>query len=131
MSFELDLRAVLDRYMAAYAARDAAACPACYADDAEIHSPFGPPARGRPAILGTHLDWFATDEKNKRLEMLEADARDGLAFALLRYSADVPDGPEAGTSLNVVEAATSGQWHFRLTSLNADFETIDSETDTE
>ena len=101
------------------------ACAELYAEDGEIHSPFGPPVRGRAAIRATHDSWFESREENKRLEVLSGECRGDLGYALLRYSADTADGVEAGTSLNVLAAATPGRWLFRLTSLNEDFETKD------
>jgi ketosteroid isomerase-like protein len=129
MAFETALRDLLDRYLIAYAARDASACAALYAPMGEIHSPFAPPARGTEAIRALHAEWFTTSEDNKRLDVCNAGVSGDLGFALLRYAADTPEGPDAGTSLNVIERAASGRWKFRLTSLTADFETTDPEGD--
>ncbi|NDR56179.1 YybH family protein [Aliiruegeria sabulilitoris] len=126
MPFETDLRKLLDDYLVAYEARDASACAGFYTEDGEIHSPFGTPVRGRAAICEAHEAWFAVPEENKRLEVLSSDASGDLGYALLRYSADTADGLEAGTSLNVLEIDETGRCRFRITSLNTDYETIES-----
>ncbi len=119
MTFGTELRRLLDGYLAAYAAQDAATCAAFYGVAGEIHSPFAPPVVGRAAIADAHQAWFEHREDNKRLDILKADARDDLAYVLLRYSADTSDGPEAGTSLDVLSRDGDGAWHFLVSSLNA------------
>ena len=121
---------MLDGYLTAYAARDAEVCAETYCTDGEIHSLFGPKVAGRAAIQALHVEWFSTSEKNKRLDILSADARDDLGYVLLRYAADTPEGSESGTSLNVLARDSAGQWQIRFTSLNPDFEDIDTQMET-
>lgn len=122
VTFQSELRDLLDGYLAAYGRRNADDCAAFYTEDAEIFSPFGPPASGRAAIRALHQGWFREEEENKRLDILSAEARNGLAYAVLRYCSDTVGGSEGGHSLNIIKEMQAGHWQFQVTSLNADFE---------
>ncbi len=115
---------LFDAYVDRYLAGDALACAEFYAEDGQIHSPFGPPVVGRAAIAQEHLVWFQENEVNKTVTILEARAAGDIGFALAEYGADVPqeDGSlarEEGTSLNSFERGPDGTWRIRHTSLNA------------
>ena len=45
-----EFKTLYDTYVACYRAQDAAGCAAVFAAEAELFSPFGPPAIGRAAI---------------------------------------------------------------------------------
>jgi len=116
-------QAVIDRYLAAYTAKDAAGCAALYAGTAEVHSPFGPVARGRAEIEAEHQRWFGEGETNKTMQVTRAGACGDLGYCLVAFDADLlgADGATErvrGTSLNVMERRTDGVWTITLTSLN-------------
>ncbi|WP_245318119.1 MULTISPECIES: nuclear transport factor 2 family protein [unclassified Mesorhizobium] len=66
MSIRDELQELWDIYVAAYRAGDAAGCAAVFTSDAELHSPYAPPARGRAAIEALHGVWtqYATPTKH-------------------------------------------------------------------
>jgi len=116
-------QAVIDRYLAAYAGYDAAGCAALYGADGEIHSPFARPAKGQSEIEATHGNWFEDGETNKTMRVTHAGIDGDLGYCCVEYEADVPgaDGGTdrfRGTSLNVMERRTGGDWTIKLTSLN-------------
>lgn len=115
-------QALIDSYRARYEAHDAQGCAALYAEDGEVHSAFGPPAVGRPAIESVHRDWFEDGETNKTMMVTRAGARDDMGYCLVQFEADIPaesGGSERfrGTSLNVLERRADGGWNIKLTSL--------------
>lgn len=119
-----EFQALVDSYLARYAAHDAAGCAALYAENAEVYSPFGPPAVGRAAIEASHRDWFEDGERNKVMTVTRAAARDDMGYCLVRFEADIPGENGAterfrGASLNVLERGADGAWNIKLTSLNA------------
>ena len=57
MSIRDELQGLWDIYVAAYRAGNAAGCASIFTDDAEVHSPCAPPARGRAAIEALHGIW--------------------------------------------------------------------------
>lgn len=57
MSIRDELQGLWDIYVAAYRAGDAAGCVSIFADGAEMHSPYAPPASGRAAIEALHGIW--------------------------------------------------------------------------
>lgn len=124
MAFQPALRALIAQYLDAYAARDARAASAVYADNAWIITPFGPPVIGRDAIAAAHYEWFDDGEENKRLDVVEAAARGEMGYAVLRWSAMVrePDGSvvhDTGLSLNVLVHGYGG-WMIAQTALVPD-----------
>lgn len=116
-------QAVIDRYLAACAAADAAGCAALYAENGEVHSPFGPPAIGQAQIEAAHLSWFEDGETNKLMAVTRAGTDGNLGDCLVGFEADVP-GENGhmerfrGTSLNVMERRSDGVWTIKLTSPN-------------
>ncbi|CDX39509.1 conserved hypothetical protein [Mesorhizobium plurifarium] len=86
MSIFDDLQEIWDLYVAAYRLGDAAGCAAIFTEDAEVHSPYGPPARGRPAIEALHGIWVQHAGPNKTLQVIEAGSSENLAWTLTVYS---------------------------------------------
>ena len=86
---------LVNAYLAAYNAQDSDGCARTFTPDGALFSPFGPPARGRAAIVATHSEWFAEDEEDKRLEVLEFHENGESGHCLLGWSAQVPDESEA------------------------------------
>ena len=122
MSATEEIQGVMDHYLAAYEAHDAAACAACYAENGVIVSPFGPPRTGRAAIEAEHEAWFEEDESNKTLTVLHASISGSIGFCLVSYAADMPSDASTtrvhGASLNTLEKDAAGTWRLRHTSLN-------------
>ena len=121
-------QALIDRYLAAYEAHDAAGCAAFYAPDAEMHSPYGPAATGRAEIAATHRDWFEEGETNKVMQVTSAGIVGDLGYCLVRFEANMPaaDGgteQSRGISLNLMERRDDGVWTIALASLNELVET--------
>lgn len=94
-----DFEELLDRMTLAYRAGDAAACAAMFTTDAQLHSPYAPPAIGRTAIEALHLEWVGDGVDDKELVVVEAGGSEGSALSLNRYSEH--DGQIQGTSLIV------------------------------
>lgn len=117
MSIRDDLQEIWDMYVAAYRAGDAAGCAAIFTKDAEVHSPYGPPARGRPAIEALHGEWVQHASSNKTLQVIEAGNSGDLAWTLAAYSEGEVVGN--GTSLSVFERHPGGGWLIRMCSLNS------------
>ena len=101
MSIRDDLQEIWDMYVAAYRAGDAAGCAAIFTEDAEVHSPYGSPARGRAAIEALHGEWAQHASSNKTLQVIEAGNSWDLAWTLAAYSEGEAVGN--GTSLSVFE----------------------------
>ncbi len=55
-----DFQALMDRMAAAYRAGDAPACAAMFTMDAQLYSPYAPPALGREAIEALHREGRVT-----------------------------------------------------------------------
>lgn len=104
------IQVLLDDMAAAYRAGDAEGCAALFCKDAQLHSPFGPPAIGRNAILDLHREWVA-EPNNKQFLILDHGSGDNMAWCLARFSEG--DGAEDGTSLLVLEPQKDGAWLIR------------------
>ncbi|TIV19499.1 MAG: DUF4440 domain-containing protein [Mesorhizobium sp.] len=117
MSIRDDLQEIWDFYVAAYRSGDAAGCAAIFTDDAEVHSPYGPPARGRAEIEALHGVWVQHAGPNKTLEVIEVGSSENLAWTLAAYSEGEAVGN--GTSLSVFERQPNGGWLIRVCSLNS------------
>lgn len=117
MDFGNEAQALAQAYLAAYARQDAEGCAAAFSEDALMDSSFGPPSVGRPAIAAAHLEWFGEVERDKRLDVVEAEAQGALGWARLRWSAQVDDPRTgssvrmAGTTLAVLRRGPEG-WRF-------------------
>ncbi len=106
---------VFDGYVHSYRSRDAAGCASYFTDNAELYSPYGPAAIGRPAIETTHKEWVEEEGEDKAIEVLHADAEGRIGWCLARFS----EGSAAsGTSLNVLYQQADGKWLIAQCSLN-------------
>ncbi|WP_422039322.1 YybH family protein [Roseibium sp.] len=115
MSDEQEFQSVFDAYVGCYRSADAAGCAALFSHDAELFSPYGPPAVGRAAIEAAHLEWFDEDAVNKKIEVRGAGRSGDLGWCLALYS----EGDEGqGTSLNVLQRQAGGNWLILRCSLN-------------
>lgn len=122
MTLISEIQAVMDIYLDAYRRKDSAGCAGVYLADGALYSPFGPPAIGQDALCATHEAWFAEDEENKTLTVLEARSDGALAYCLAAYSADVrmADGRtqrDGGTNLSVLVRQDGGGWRIKCSSL--------------
>ena len=118
MNIKFEYQTLFETYLASYRAGDASGCAAIYTPNAELHSPYGPPAIGRAAIEACHHDWVSGGGgggENKTIKVLHADRSGDIGWCLAHYS----DGlEENGTSLNVLERQADGNWLIRQCSLN-------------
>jgi uncharacterized protein (TIGR02246 family) len=119
MSIRDELQALWDIYVAAYRAGDAVGCASIFTDDAEMHSPYAPPARGREAIAMLHGIWTQHATPDKTLAVTEAGGSGDLAWSLAAYSEGEATGN--GTSLSVFQRQTGGGWLIRMCSLNSSY----------
>lgn len=117
MSIFDELQAIWDTYAAAYRSGDPAGCAAIFTDDAELHSPYGPPARGRAEIEALHGIWVQHAGPNKTLQVVKAGSSEDLGWTLAAYSEGEAVGN--GTSLSVFERQPGGGWLIRMCSLNS------------
>ncbi len=107
MPFHDTCQALLDRYVAFYRSGDAAGCASIYADQAQIYSPYGPPALGRQAIELLHRDWVEDGGEDKEIKVLQSGLDGDLGWCLAAFSEADAD---AGWSLNVLERQPDGGW---------------------
>ena len=114
-----DIQGLLDRMAAAYSVGDAAACANMFTDNAQLHSPFAPPAIGRAALLSLHEDW-TSEGGDKRFSILDFGCTHGLAWCLCRFSEGDVAGD--GTSLIVLERGADDVWLIRSCCLHGDAE---------
>jgi len=112
-----ELQAFLDRMAEAYSAGDARACADMFCEQAQLHSPFAPPAIGRAAIRALHEDWTG-DGGAKSFAVLDHGGNAGLAWCLCRFSEGAVNGD--GTSLLVLEPGPDGDWLVRSCCLFGD-----------
>ena len=117
MSTLPNFQELLDRMTLAYRAGDAAACAAMFTTDAQLHSPYAPPAIGRAAIQALHAEWVGEGVDDKELVVVEAGGSEGSAWSLNRYSEH--GGQVQGTSLIVWQLDDNGEWRVRMCSLNS------------
>jgi ketosteroid isomerase-like protein len=117
MSIRDDLQNLLNIYVAAYQAGDAAACAAVFAPNGELHSPYAPPARGRAAIAALHEVWTEAGGDGKQLTVIDDGGSGDLAWCLASFSEGQVTG--SGTSLNIFERHADGKWLVRISSLNS------------
>lgn len=119
MTDEERIQELVARYLAAYAAQDAAGCAALYDEVGVILSPWAPPVHGPARIARTHETWFADGETNKTMEIADLVVSGDIAVCLLHFAADMPGGDRVeGTSLNSLKRQADGGWKFLHTSLN-------------
>lgn len=119
MAFRQEVENLLDRLASAYCAGDAGECAALFTEDAQLHSPFAPPAMGRDAIEALHESWTA-DGGDKAFTILDAGGSDALGWCLCHFSEGDVKGN--GTSLIVLERGAKGDWLIRMCCLHGDTE---------
>ena len=81
-----------------------------------MHSPCGPPALGRAAIVDLHAVWTEGGSTGKRLDVVQAGGSGDLAWCLAEYSEGETTGN--GTSLMVFQRGQAGDWQIRMCSMN-------------
>jgi ketosteroid isomerase-like protein len=79
-----ELQATLDQMARVYAARDAAACAALFAEHASLYSPYAPPAHRRTEIEALHREW-TQHATSKRFEILDFGGSGEIAWAVAKY----------------------------------------------
>ena len=114
-NFKEECQKLFDRYVACYRTRDAAGCASIYAADAELYSPFGPPAIGSDAIKTLHEEWVQEGGEDKQITVVSAGCEGGLGWCLANFS---EGSGENGYSLNVLSRQSSGAWLITRCSLN-------------
>lgn len=115
MGFKEDCQTLLDEYVSHYRAGNAAGCASVYAPDAEMYSPFGPPAIGRASIETMHHEWLQEDAQTKQIQVSSAKHSGDLGWCLARFS---EAGAEHGTTLSVLARQPDGRWLITHSSLN-------------
>ncbi|NKB52760.1 MAG: hypothetical protein GKR97_11125 [Rhizobiaceae bacterium] len=115
MSFENDCQKLFDSYVSHYRVGDAAGCSSAFAAEAQLYSPYGAPAIGRPAIEATHKEWLADGGEDKQISVLSSGCSGDLGWCLAQFSEVDAD---SGTSLNVLERQADGEWLITRCSLN-------------
>lgn len=115
MMFKTECQQLFDRYVSCYREGNAAGCASIYASDAELYSPFGPPAIGRDAIEATHSVWVAEGGDDKQIKVESAGCSGNLGWCLASFS---EGDAENGTSLNVLHRQSDGNWLITRCSLN-------------
>ena len=112
-----DIETYLKQMAAAYSAGNAQACADLFTQNAQLHSPFAPPAIGRAAIRALHEDWVA-HLTEKSFELLDHGGTGDIGWCLCRFSEG--DGAEAGTSQLILERQADGTWLARSCCLFGD-----------
>ncbi|MEO1112531.1 MAG: nuclear transport factor 2 family protein [Pseudomonadota bacterium] len=115
MPDEQDFQSLFNTYAKRYRTLDAPGCAALFSPDAELFSPYGPPAVGRAAIEAAHLDWFDEAAGTKTIKVVSAGSAGDLGWCLAYFS-EGSDGQ--GTSLNVLQRQAGGNWLILRCSLN-------------
>ena len=115
MTIHAELQAVADAMAKAYNAQDAAGCAALFTPDAELHSPYAPPARSRADIEALHRVW-TEGGSDKSFTVLDAGRSGDLAWCLLSFA----EGPvtSEGTSLCVMARQPDEAWLIRMCCLH-------------
>ncbi|TGD41613.1 hypothetical protein EEB11_17830 [Pseudotabrizicola sediminis] len=104
----------LDRMARSYAAGDSGACADMFTEDATLHSPFAPPARGRIEIETLHRDWTGTATA-KRFYIRSFGGSGDIAWVLARFS---EGDTGTGTTLAVLDRSADTGWLCKACSLN-------------
>jgi len=108
------VEALAARYLDAYAREDAAGCAAEFTAGARLDHPFGPPGVGRAEIAGLHAEWFAEDERDKRMWAIEVERSGQTCHVLFGWSALTgppdadPQRRSAGVSLAILRDEGEG-----------------------
>tara|TARA_R110000787_G_scaffold217044_4_gene325951 strand:+ start:386 stop:739 length:354 start_codon:yes stop_codon:yes gene_type:complete len=115
MDFKESCQNLLDDYVACYRTGDAAGCASVYSLAAELYSPYGPPAFGRSAIEATHKEWVGEGAEDKQIKVMSAGCSGDLGWCIAHYSEGTTG---IGTSVNVLERQSNGDWLITHCSLN-------------
>ena len=115
MNFQDECQQLLDQYVSYYRQGDAAGCASVYVLDAELYSPFGPPALGRQAIEAIHKEWLEEGAENKQITVSSAGVRDDLGWCIARFSEGTTG---SGSSMNILARQPDGSWAITHCSLN-------------
>lgn len=115
VTFKIIFQKLFDEYVASYRAMDAVGCASVFATDAELYSPYGPPAIGRAAIEAIHREWVEEGAENKDINVVDAGGSADVGWCVAHFSEGVTG---TGTSLNVVERQSDGNWLISRCSLN-------------
>ena len=112
--FAKECQRLFDLYVASYRKGDAAGCAAIFAPDAEMYSPFGPPAIGREAIAEQHRDWVAEGAEGNMLTVVSSGQSGALGWCVATFS----EGQTGeGHTLAVLARSPSGDWEITRCSL--------------
>ena len=119
MSVRDELQSFWNTYAAAYSAGNATACGAMFTADAEVHSPYAPPAIGRDSIEALHSTWTQghAEATQKKMTVIHAGRSGDLSWSLATYTEGLKVGN--GTSVSVFERQADGSWLIRMCSLNS------------
>ncbi|MEY9770149.1 ketosteroid isomerase-like protein [Sinorhizobium fredii] len=92
-----DFQVLMDRMTVAYRAGDASACADMFTMDAQLYSPYAPPAVGRGAIEAIHREWTDGGVPDKELKVLQTGGSNDFAWTLSSYSEDGGKGNVLGS----------------------------------
>jgi len=115
MDFKDECQTLFDQYVACYRARDAEGCSLAYSEDAELYSPYGPPAFGRGAIAKLHEEWVQEGGENKQIEVRSAGSNGVLGWCIAFFRESEAEG---GSSMNILARQADGTWLITHCSLN-------------
>jgi ketosteroid isomerase-like protein len=115
MNFREECQQLLDQYVSYYREGDAAGCASVYSLEAELYSPFGPPAIGRQAIEATHKEWVEDGAENKQITVISAGYSDDLGWCIARFSEGTTG---SGSSMNILARQPDRSWAITHCSLN-------------
>lgn len=107
MNFQEECQQLLDQYLSYYRDGDAVGCASVYAFDAELYSPYGPPAIGRQAIAEIHKEWVEEGAANKKISVLSAGQSGDLGWCIAHFSEGATG---SGSSLNILARQPDGRW---------------------
>ncbi len=115
MDFKNNCQKLMDRYVSCYCTGDAAGCAAAYSLEAELYSPFGPPAIGRAAIEALHDDWVKEDAEAKEIKVVSAGCSGDLGWCIAGFNEGTTG---SGSSVNILARQSDGSWLITHCSLN-------------
>jgi ketosteroid isomerase-like protein len=115
VTFKIICQNLLDEYVASYRAMDAVGCASVFSTDAELYSPYGPPAIGRAAIEAIHREWVAEGADEKEIKVVDAGVSEDVGWCVAHFSEGATG---SGRSLNVLERQLDGNWLISRCSIN-------------
>jgi ketosteroid isomerase-like protein len=117
MDFKKECQQLIDRYVSYYREGDATGCASVYSLEAELYSPFGPPAIGRHAIEAIHTEWVEDGAEHKQITILSSAHSDDLGWCIGWFSEGMAG---SGSSMNILARQPDGSWAITHCSLNED-----------